>query len=99
MWLAYYTNSLVASELVRCVLLGMQIRGFNEDRVSILYYLKKIYPNEFSNFLERLGISSLDQAFEMDDGLPLRLWCSYRGQTLARTVRGVMYYEVGRATP
>jgi len=28
-----------------------------------------------------------------DDGLELRLWASYRGQTLARTVRGMMYYE------
>lgn len=28
-----------------------------------------------------------------DDGLELCLWASYRGQTLARTVRGMMYYE------
>lgn len=26
-------------------------------------------------------------------GLELCLWASYRGQTLARTVRGMMYYE------
>lgn len=32
---------------------------------------------------------------EMDDRakLELRLWASYRAQTLARTVRGIMYYE------
>ena len=28
-----------------------------------------------------------------EDGLELCLWASYRGQTLARTVRGMMYYE------
>lgn len=31
--------------------------------------------------------------WEKDDAIELRLWASYRGQTLARTVRGMMYYE------
>jgi callose synthase len=36
---------------------------------------------------------SEDQLWEKDDAYELRLWASYRGQTLARTVRGMMYYE------
>lgn len=31
--------------------------------------------------------------WKVDDGLELRLWASYRGQTLVRTVRGMMYYH------
>jgi hypothetical protein len=31
--------------------------------------------------------------WERDDAIEIRLWASYRGQTLARTVRGMMYYQ------
>lgn len=33
------------------------------------------------------------QLWEKDEAYELRLWASYRGQTLVRTVRGMMYYE------
>nr|CAB3477289.1 unnamed protein product [Digitaria exilis] len=65
----------------------------NEDGISILFYLQKIYPDEWSNFLERIGVDPDDEAAlkgHMDD---IRLWASYRGQTLVRTVRGMMYYR------
>ncbi|CAN6481516.1 unnamed protein product [Victoria cruziana] len=64
----------------------------NEDGVSILFYLQKIYPDEWNNFLERKGCKDEDEVRETypDD---LRLWASYRGQTLTRTVRGMMYYR------
>nr|XP_025887034.1 LOW QUALITY PROTEIN: callose synthase 2 [Solanum lycopersicum] len=66
----------------------------NEDGVSILFYLQKIYPDEWENFLERVDCLT-------EDGLrgntrleeELRLWASYRGQTLTKTVRGMMYYR------
>ncbi|XP_047056174.1 callose synthase 7-like [Lolium rigidum] len=65
----------------------------NEDGISILFYLQKIYPDEWKNFLERIGVDS-DNEEEvtgcMDD---IRIWASFRGQTLARTVRGMMYYR------
>ena len=51
--------------------------------------------DDWSNFLERMkkeDISEL-QLWEKDDAIQLRLWASYRGQTLARTVRGMMYYQ------
>lgn len=66
----------------------------NEDGVSILFYLQKIYPDEWTNFLERTKCHSeeeLRQSEELEE--ELRLWASYRGQTLTRTVRGMMYYR------
>jgi callose synthase len=71
-----------------------QLRSENEDGISILFYLQKIYADDWANFLERMkreGMVSEDEIWgeKLRD---LRLWASYRGQTLARTVRGMMYY-------
>ncbi|KAK1261514.1 Callose synthase 3 [Acorus gramineus] len=66
----------------------------NEDGVSILFYLRKIYPDEWANFLERTGCKTEEQVWgkpELEGSL--RRWASYRGQTLTRTVRGMMYYR------
>ncbi|KAK1321381.1 Callose synthase 3 [Acorus calamus] len=76
----------------------------NEDGVSILFYLRKIYPDEWTNFLERTGCKTEEEVWgklELEESL--RLWASYRGQTLTRTVcfhvspsaavRGMMYYR------
>nr|CAB3502151.1 unnamed protein product [Digitaria exilis] len=64
----------------------------NEDGVSTLFYLQKIYPDEWKNFQERVGWE--EELKESEDLMEeLRLWASYRGQTLARTVRGMMYYR------
>ncbi|KAJ7957439.1 Callose synthase-like protein [Quillaja saponaria] len=69
----------------------------NEDGISILFYLQKIYPDEWKNFLARIGRNedALDsELFDSpNDILELRFWASYRAQTLARTVRGMMYYR------
>ncbi|KAJ9170954.1 hypothetical protein P3X46_019013 [Hevea brasiliensis] len=71
-----------------------QLRTENEDGISIWYYLQTIYNDEWKNFIERMrreGMVKEDELWttRMRD---LRLWASYRGQTLARTVRGMMYY-------
>ncbi|KAI3799427.1 hypothetical protein L1987_34725 [Smallanthus sonchifolius] len=66
----------------------------NEDGVSILFYLQKIFPDEWNNFLERVDRQSEDDLKgndELED--QLCLWASYRGQTLTKTVRGMMYYR------
>ncbi|GJN30162.1 hypothetical protein PR202_gb18448 [Eleusine coracana subsp. coracana] len=64
----------------------------NEDGVSTLFYLQKIYPDEWTNFQERVGWEEeLKDNEDMKE--ELRLWASYRGQTLTRTVRGMMYYR------
>ncbi|KAG0631673.1 hypothetical protein M758_1G271400 [Ceratodon purpureus] len=81
----------------------------NEDGITILFYLQKIYPDEYKNFLERLKLTEGEFVRQVWDPktdlkeeiklrndatkLELRLWASYRGQTLARTVRGMMYYK------
>ncbi|XP_078151420.1 callose synthase 12-like [Carex rostrata] len=71
-----------------------QLRSENEDGISILFYLQKIYADDWANFLERMrreGMVSEDEIWG-EKCRDLRLWASYRGQTLARTVRGMMYY-------
>ncbi|PPS05987.1 hypothetical protein GOBAR_AA14662 [Gossypium barbadense] len=65
----------------------------NEDGVSILFYLQKIFP-EWNNFLERVERNNEEELKESPElQEKLRLWASYRGQTLTRTVRGMMYYR------
>ncbi|XP_048434361.1 callose synthase 7 isoform X2 [Pyrus x bretschneideri] len=59
----------------------------NEDGISILFYLQKIYPDEWTNFKERL------KEIPEDRSELTRQWVSYRAQTLSRTVRGMMYYR------
>jgi callose synthase len=77
------------------VLYGLlNLRSENEDGVSTLFYLQKIYEDEWENFLERMRRDSMQNG---NDPLEtkqrdVRLWASYRGQTLSRTVRGMMYY-------
>ncbi|GMH24309.1 hypothetical protein Nepgr_026152 [Nepenthes gracilis] len=74
-----------------------ELRAKNEDGISILFYLQKIYPDEWKNFLARIGRNEDAQETELfnspNDVEELRFWASYRGQTLARTVRGMMYYR------
>ncbi|KAF7154004.1 hypothetical protein RHSIM_Rhsim01G0134500 [Rhododendron simsii] len=65
----------------------------NEDGVSILFYLQKIFPDEWNNFLERVGYSEEELKGNLELEEQLRLWASYRGQTLTKTVRGMMYYR------
>ncbi|XP_010234098.1 putative callose synthase 8 isoform X4 [Brachypodium distachyon] len=57
----------------------------NQDDASILSYMQKIYPDEWAHFLERLGSKVTIEE--------IRYWASFRGQTLSRTVRGMMYYR------
>ncbi|CAN0896832.1 Callose synthase 12 [Linum grandiflorum] len=71
-----------------------QLRTENEDGIATLYYLQTIYDDEWKNFMERMrreGMLKTDEIWttKLRD---LRLWASYRGQTLSRTVRGMMYY-------
>ncbi|PWA63033.1 glycosyl transferase, family 48 [Artemisia annua] len=57
----------------------------NEDGVSILFYLQKIFPGKMNCKTE----DDLKGIPDMED--QLRHWASYRGQTLTKTVRGMMY--------
>lgn len=70
------------------------LRRENEDGISTLFYLQKIYDDEWKNFVERMrrGGAEDDNDIITKKARDLRLWASYRGQTLSRTVRGMMYY-------
>ncbi|XP_059441555.1 callose synthase 10 [Corylus avellana] len=85
----YYSETVLYS--------SSDLRVENEDGISILFYLQKIFPDEWENFLDRIGRNEQTRDVELvegsSDSLELRLWASYRGQTLARTVRGMMYYR------
>lgn len=69
--------------------------------VTPMIYLKTMYRQEWNNVLERLGVDNEADAWKarMDSygnpisgELEVRLWASRRGQTLARTVFGVLEY-------
>ncbi|KAK7861274.1 callose synthase 7 [Quercus suber] len=73
-----------------------EVKKKNEDGISTLSYLQKIYPDEWTNFLERIKDAikdSKEENLEKEKMEFIRHWVSYRGQTLARTVRGMMYYK------
>lgn len=82
----YYNEEVVYSK--------EQLRTENEDGISILYYLQTIYHDEWKNFMERMRSEGMvnDNEIWTTKLRDLRLWASYRGQTLGRTVRGMMYY-------
>ncbi|XP_058095312.1 putative callose synthase 8 isoform X2 [Magnolia sinica] len=61
----------------------------SQDWVPIIFYMQTIYPDEWKNFLERMGCDSWNE-HNVEE---LRNWASFRGQTLSRTVRGMMYYR------
>ncbi|XP_073007244.1 callose synthase 12-like isoform X2 [Typha latifolia] len=71
-----------------------QLRSENEDGISILFYLQKIYVDDWEYFIQRMRREGMVNEEEIWDKKlrDLRLWASYRGQTLSRTVRGMMYY-------
>lgn len=84
----YYSETVLYS--------SSELRVENEDGISTIFYLQKIFPDEWENFLERIGRGGSDDEEIQEnssDALELRFWASYRGQTLARTVRGMMYYR------
>ncbi|KAI8542312.1 hypothetical protein RHMOL_Rhmol08G0128600 [Rhododendron molle] len=74
-----------------------ELQKKNEDGISILFYLQKMYPDEWRNFLARIGRNENSVDSDLFDSpsdiLELLFWASYRGQTLARTLRGMMYYR------
>ncbi|KAK3446261.1 hypothetical protein EUGRSUZ_A01994 [Eucalyptus grandis] len=65
----------------------------NEDGITTLFYLQKIYPDEWTNFNERIKDPKSGKVEKDSIEQETRFWVSYRGHTLARTVRGMMYYR------
>ncbi|CAM9277229.1 unnamed protein product, partial [Sphacelaria rigidula] len=79
------------------------------DGVTTLEYLQTLFPKQWTALIERVKRTMPEVDFLQNVGssrdvgvlqgmdkrakLELQLWASYRAQTLARTVRGMMYYE------
>ena len=82
----YYSETILNSK--------KELLEVNEDGVSTLYYLRTLYPQEWTNFCERIkGKSEAEILNDPKKLLELRMWAANRGQTLYRTVRGMMQYE------
>jgi len=68
----------------------------NSDGISTLLYLQTLYRNDWVNFCERRSIkddSDLQVLWSHQHLLQIRMWASYRAQTLFRTVEGIMNTE------
>jgi len=60
--------------------------------VSTMLYLQTLFKADWANFLERQGIDE-DKVWSKKCATETRQWASIRGQTLNRTVTGMMYFE------
>ncbi len=78
-----------------------------DDSISLMSYLKAMFPEEWSNFKERMKTLNPDiNVKDMSEHdfapgcemyefrLEIQMWASLRGQLLARTVHGMMLNEV-----
>ncbi|KAK1258748.1 putative callose synthase 8 [Acorus gramineus] len=71
----------------------MEEVNFSEDELlstqdgtsSIIFYMQKIYPGKCSDWDHHHADETMNEE--------VRKWASFRGQTLSRTVRGMMYYR------
>jgi len=75
-----------------------ELAAKTEDGVSMLIFLKTVHETEWLNFLERVGVgrTAAEEARLFTEKAlleELRLWASFRGQTLARTAEGMMLHE------
>ena len=68
-----------------------ELHGELNDNVDLLHLLQSIFPDEYANFTERMGVLGLSASREESskfDEFELGRWASDRGQLLSRTVRG-----------
>ena len=71
----------------------------SNDGIPFLQVLRELHPYEWANFVTRMGLprgwlaAPAAVAADAQLALHVRLWASLRGQTLARTVLGMMHYE------
>ena len=71
------------------------------DGRPLLTVLRALYPDEWSHLCERIHLPEacrIEQLMEphgilSQHGRDVRLWASMRGQTLCRTVTGMMSYK------
>ncbi|KAK6229181.1 hypothetical protein SCA6_018132 [Theobroma cacao] len=100
--LSFRLNCLLLSLFFSCVITPHYMEDINfsmkelqssKGQVSIIFYMQNIFPDEWKNFLERMGYQNLNELIDESKEEEIRNWASFRGQTLSRTVRGMMYYR------
>lgn len=73
----------------------------NKHGITPMVYLKAMHSAEWNNFCQRMNVETEEEAWKatknareeaVSGEMEVRLWASLRGQTLARTVRGMMQY-------
>ncbi|KAK7272638.1 hypothetical protein RJT34_29359 [Clitoria ternatea] len=85
--------SVITPHYIEDINFSLKELGSEKEEDSIIFYMQKIYPDEWKNFLERMGCDNRQSIEDEQKTEDLRLWASFRGQTLSRTVRGMMYYR------
>ncbi|WJX67987.1 Putative callose synthase 8 [Trifolium repens] len=85
--------SVITPHYMEDINFSMKELGSDKEEDSISFYMQKIYPDEWTNFLERMCCENRKSLEDENKSEELRSWASYRGQTLGRTVRGMMYYR------
>ncbi|KAK4804696.1 hypothetical protein SAY86_004513 [Trapa natans] len=83
--------SVLTPHFMEDVNFSMRELHWSQEGVPIIFYMQRIYPDEWKNFLERVGYEDTEKDESKEE--ELRSWASFRGQTLSRTVRGMMYYR------
>ncbi|KAG4165045.1 hypothetical protein ERO13_A13G055700v2 [Gossypium hirsutum] len=93
--IAFFSNSLFmkmphAPQVEKMMAFSVLTPYYNEE----VLYNKEQLDDEWKNFMERMRREGMvkDEEIWTTKMRDLRLWASYRGQTLSRTVRGMMYY-------
>ncbi|XP_022877406.1 putative callose synthase 8 isoform X1 [Olea europaea var. sylvestris] len=88
--LIFFLSSILTPHFMEEVKFSEKELHTSKEVVSISFYMQKIYPDEWRNFLERMQCEEINENDKIVKNEE-RDWASFRGQTLSRTVRGMMY--------
>ena len=72
-----------------------QLKGATGDNVNLQNLLVSLFPDEWENFCERIGVLTMVAELPKSGQKALQRWASDRAQVLSRTVRGMMRYADG----
>ena len=71
------------------------LKGDTGDNVNLQNLLISLFPDEWENFCERIGVLTMVTQLPKTGEKALQRWASDRSQLLSRTVRGMMRYAEG----
>ena len=68
------------------------LKGDTGDNVNLQNLLISLFPDEWDNFCERIGVLTMVAQLPKTGEKARQRWASDRAQVLSRTVRGMMLY-------